>query len=177
MADAEIDYATRGVSIQAAMLDRVKRHPDKATRPDDILWAGHRVRTGDRLSVPGRGYVRAEILSATSDLAQGFDLKVGAGGLVLSGGERVKVLRTWHDPELEPVVEYPFVSGDGAMWVWNVYRLSFPNGATREEKWTGNAGFWVEQRSPMDFIYHCSHGLCEPANFASFVFRVSVRPH
>jgi hypothetical protein len=38
---------------------------------------------------------------------------------------------------------------------------------------TRNAGFWIEIVSPNERIYHSSHGLCDPPDFESLVFRVS----
>ncbi|MDB6035556.1 MAG: hypothetical protein JWM16_5894, partial [Verrucomicrobiales bacterium] len=41
-------------------------------------------------------------------------------------------------------------------------------------KWTGNAGFWIEQLSKNVRVYHARHGAANPPDFESCVFRVSV---
>lgn len=167
-----IDYAESGMNIQTALLDHFKRFPDKATRPKHILWGGLAMSTGDSIPVPKRGEVEAEFLSIKDDVRQGFDLKVK--GWIQLQDRRVKLLRTWHDPDLEDTVRYSFGSQDGLLRVWNVYEMSLRGGQVFEEKWTGNAGFWVERVSETERIYHCSHGMASPPDFESLVFRVRV---
>jgi hypothetical protein len=169
------DYAESGLTIREALLDQVKRFPDKARRPEGILWAGLAVNTGDALPVPTEASVRGEFLSSKGDVEQGFDLKLD-GWLRLEKGEKVSLLRTWNDSRYEPLVEYPFHSNDGRMWVWNVYKRRFPNGRTVEEKWTENAGLWVERVSETERIYHCSHGFVYPPDFESLVFKITLNP-
>jgi hypothetical protein len=168
------DYADSGLTIQAAMLDHVKRFPDKRSRPSHILWAGRCVRTGDDLTVPRLGTVRGEFLLAKNDLAQGFDIKVSGGGLILPSGKKVELLRTWNGADLDPVVTYPFESPRGILHVWNVYKMRYEGGREVEERWTGNAGFWVEVLSECDRVYHASHGAADPPDFESLVFRMTV---
>src|SRR6266436_4813621 len=57
-----------------------------------------------------------------------------------------------------------------------VYKVHFPNGRTRDEKWTGNAGFWTESIDNYQRIYHCSSGCDDPPNFESLVFRLTIVP-
>lgn len=166
------DYADSGLSIRAAFLDQGRRSPT-AKRLDHIFWAGLRVTTGDALPVPEDGIVRGEFLSSKGDIEQGFDMRV-EGWLTLRDGTRVKLLRTWNDPRHDPVVEYPFHSRDGKLWVWNVYKMRYPGGQVAEEKWTENAGMWVEGISDRERIYHCSHGAASPPDFESLVFKVSI---
>jgi hypothetical protein len=170
------DYAESGLTIRTAMLDHVKRFPDKRTRPGYILWHGIKIGTADSIPVPSRGIVRGEFLSGDSNVRQGFDLKIHEGWIELAGGEHVALLRTWRDERLEHVVEYPFFCRDGLLWVWNVYEMTFPSGERIEEKWTENAGFWVESVGESDRIYHCSHGMANPPDFESLVFKLSVKP-
>lgn len=169
-----VDYAASGKTIQTAMLELVKSRPKGAMEPPRILWAGAEVYTADLLSVPATGVVRAQFLSPPGSIAQGFDLKVD-GWLELAGGERVNLLRTWNDERYEPVVEYRYSSRDGRLRVWNVYRVTRPDGSTEEEKWTGNAGFWIEHLSASERIYHCSPGPVPAPSFDSLVFRLSIR--
>lgn len=167
------DYSESGLTIQAAMVDLTRRYPERRERPE-LLWAGRTVKTADAIAVPRRGTVRGEFLSSKGDVEQGFDLKVVCG-LRLEGGEEVPVLRTRNDPRLAPSVEYPFSCRDGRLWLWNVYKMQYARGETVEEKWTGNAGMWVEERSPSERIYHCSHGMAKPPDFECVVFRIAIR--
>jgi len=170
-----VDYAQSGMTIQAAMMDQYKRFPDKQSRPHFIRWNGLHVRTGDAIEVPRDGIVQAEFLHVKTDIEQGFDLKID-GWLRLAEGEQVSLLRTWYDPRYEDTVEYPFSSRDGRLRVWNVYKLVFPRGQVREEHWTDNAGFWVDEVGPTERIYHCSPGPLPEPDFEALVFRVRVSP-
>lgn len=172
---AQKDYADSGLTIREALLDQAKRIPNKAGRPKHILWRGLCVTTGEAVSVPREGVVRGEFLSSKGELEQGFDLKVD-GWLRLESGDKVSVLRTWNDARYESVVEYPFHSKDGFLWVWNVYKRRLPDGRAVEEKWTENAGLWVERVSETERIYHCSHGFLYPPDFESLVFRITIKP-
>ncbi len=167
------DYAESGLTIREAMLEHVKRYPDKRTRPEHILWGSLHVKTSDVFSVSKRGIVRAEILSSKGGVEQGFDLEVD-GWFELAHGEHVPLLRTWKDARLEDIVEYRFFTGDGRLWVWNVFKMVYAGGQVVEEKWTENAGFWIEQLSQHERIYHCSHGMANPPDFDSLIFKVKV---
>ena len=168
------DYADSGLTIQQAMVDHAKRFPERGMRPDHILWNGLQVKTGASMSVPKKGVVRAEFVKCDNEMEQGFDIKVN-GSLELEKGEKVRLLRTWYDVRLESVVKYPFHSDDGQLWIWNVYKVRYPNERIVEERWTGNAGFWVEEKSPSHFAFHCSPGPLTVPNFESLVFEISIR--
>lgn len=175
MANTKVrDYANSGLTIQYAMNDHATRFPDRKTRPRFLLWNGLRIWTSDSIPIPQKGIVQAEFLSGDPNVRQGFDLKIHDGWIELAGGEHVPLLRTWKDERLEDVVEYPFHSRDGLLWVWNVYEMTYSSGEKVEEKWTENAGFWVGTVGESDRIYHCSHGMAKPPDFDSLVFRVSV---
>ena len=156
----EIDYANTGLSIGAAMLDLAAKYPDKAVRPDHILWKGLPIRTADCFSVATKGFVKLEILSRIPGVDQ----------------EEIPLLRTWADDRYEDTVEYPYYSKVGRLCVWNVYKVHLPNGQIREEKWTGNSGFWVEMIDNNQRVYHCSNGNNSEPNFESLVFRLTVAP-
>lgn len=170
------DYGASGLTIQVAMLDHWKRFPDKALRPDHILWHGLHVTTGDVLNVAQTGIVRGEFLAVKKTTEQGFDIKIADGWVQLEKGEHIPHLRTWHDENLDDIVEYPYFSRDCKIWVWNVYKMHYPGGQIVEERWTQNAGMWVEEISPMERIYHCSSGMADPPDFESLVFRITVSP-
>lgn len=170
-----LDYANTRLDIQYAMIDHAKRFPDKTTRPQYLLWNGRRIWTSDHIAAPQCGVVRAEFLFAESPPRQGFDLKIDGGWLELAAGEHVPLLRTWKDDRYEDIVEYPFYCPDGRLWVWNVYEMTYGGGQRVEEKWTGNAGLWVEHISDRERIYHCSPGMANPPNFDALVFKISIR--
>ena len=175
MTDTDVrDYAGSGLTIQYAMNDHAERFPDPKTRPRFLLWNGARVWTSDSIPIPPDGVVRAEFLSGNHRVRQGFDLKLHDGWFELDG-ERVSVLRTWKNEQYEDVVEYPFHSRDGMLWVWNVYEMTYPNEQRVEEKWTENAALWVETVSDSVRIYHCSQGMANPPDFNSLVFKVSIK--
>lgn len=154
------------------MLDQYQRFPDKGGRPGYILWNGLKVKTADCIPVPRDGQVEAELISAKTDVEQGLDMKIN--GWIQLMDRRVDTLRTWYDPNLEPVVRYPLHSRDGFLWVWNVYKMKRPGGITSEEKWTGNAGFWVQEVSERERVYHCSHGMAETPDFECLTFEVRI---
>lgn len=172
--EAEIDYAGSGLTLQQALVAHVKRHPDKKSRPQTILWRGHRVRTSDLILVPCEGILRLEFLSFPQSIRQGVDLKVN-GWIKLPGEEQVPLLRTWQNERLDDVVEYPFFTKDGYLWTWNIYEMTYPGGQIVEEKWTENAGFWVETIGDHERVYHCSHGMASPPDFNSLVFKLTIK--
>jgi hypothetical protein len=171
-----MDYGATALTIAEAMRDMVDRSQHKGAGPYHVLWNGLLVKQGDTFSAPHRGIVRIDFLSRKNDLEQGVDLKVDKGALRLSGGEEVTLLRTWADDRYEDSVEYPYHSKSGQLWVHNVWKLRFPQGPTRVEKWTGNAGLWIEEIDDRQRIYHCSHGEASQPDFDSLVFRVTVFP-
>jgi hypothetical protein len=167
-----IDYAESGLTVQAAMLDHYRRFPDEKIRPDFIFLNGAKVKTADRFPVPRDGKVEIELISAKGEVEQGLDIKVS--GWIQLLDRRVKILRTWNDANLEPIVSYPFHSKDSLLWVWNVYKVKQPGGILAEEKWTGNAGICVQAVSERERVYHCSPGTAESPDFESLIFRLRV---
>ncbi len=167
------DYAQSGLTIRAALIDQHHRFPDKAKRPKHLMWAGLRVVTADSWQIPLSGMVSAQFLSSPSEVEQGFDLDVD-GGFKLQSDEWVHPLRTWYDRRFKDRAEYAFRAIKGPLWVWNVYKMNYENGRTVEEKWTENAGMWVEELSNEERIYHCSPGMSVKPDFRSLVFSVKV---
>ena len=107
-------------------------------------------------------------------MEQGYDLKLDDGWLRLVNGEEVRLLRTWRDRRFEDTVKYSFFSRDNTLWFWNVYKRQWPKGSITEEKWTGNAGFWIEEAVGGKRIYHCSHGMSPTPNFESLVVEIRI---
>lgn len=168
------DFGADGIDIQTAMVRHVQANPDRATRPKHILWNGQAVWTSFDVPVPREGRLKIEFLSEPREPSQGVDVKVEGGVVSLPGGETVQTLRTWHDARYEEVVEYPFKSKAGLLKVWNVYHRPWPDGRVTEEKWTGNAGFLVEQETERRWLFRCSNGPSESPDFDQLVFRFSV---
>ncbi|WP_193164907.1 hypothetical protein [Microbulbifer hainanensis] len=166
------DYIDSGISIQSAMLDMYKSYPDKATRPNHIIWGGKEVRTGYWIDVPHEFHLILSFLSAP-DANQGADVKVESGYLKLVSGKEVKLLRTWHSPEYEPTVEYDGYSKTGRIFVCNVY-IEERGGHSFEEKWTRNAGMIVELKEKGKYVFRCSPGEKSPPDFNSIVFTLNI---
>ncbi|MCB9560756.1 MAG: hypothetical protein H6708_10145 [Kofleriaceae bacterium] len=167
------DFGADGIDIQTAMLRHARAHPDRATRPDHILWNGQAVRTWFDVPVPNAGRFRIEFLSEPREPAQGVDVSAEGGVIRLAGGERIQTLRTWHEERYEEVVTYPFTSKHRLLKVWNVYHWEWPRGI-REEKWTGNAGFLVEQEADARWLLRCSPGPARAPDFTQLVFRFAI---
>ena len=53
--------------------------------------------------------------------------------------------------------------------------MQYASGQQVEEKWTENAGMWIEEISPTERIYHCSHGMAHPPDFESLVFKITIK--
>jgi hypothetical protein len=168
------DYGADGIDIQTAMVRHVQAHPDRATRSKYILWGHQAVWTTYDLAVPDEGRFRLEFLSEPRQPSQGVDVKAEGGEIRLSSGESVQTLRTWHDARYEELVEYPYKCKAGLLKIWNVYQRVWPDGRVTEEKWTGNAGFLVEQRGRDRWVFRCSDGPSKSPDFGRFVFQVSI---
>lgn len=168
------DYAVSGLTVQQAMLAAVKAAPPRNRAPVSIKWGQHRIQTSCSIVVPPKGTVRLAFLSANDKYHQGVDIKV-SGGILLANGSTVPLLRTWKDDLYEDVVEYNYESPDMKLWLWNVYDVQFPSGNVATEKWTGNAGLWVEDLGKNQWVCHCSAGPCSPPNFEVLVFSISIR--
>ncbi len=168
-----LDYKISGLSINQAMVDSAKRSRRVAGEPLRIKWGDLWIQTSDTWLVLEHGHVRAEILYASAGTEQGFDLSVD-GWFELANDHHLACLRTWKDERFEDVVEYPFFSRNSRLDVWNVYKTRHSEQLVVEDKWTGNAGFWVERTSNIERIYHCSHGSVVTPDFDSFVFKLVI---
>ena len=108
------------------------------------------------------------------------DLKIPRQTLVLPNGDiLVAEGRGGSAPALQPkdviagVIKArgttPVESGD------RLIEMIHPGGQKVEEKWTENAGFWVEATGENERVYHCSHGMASPPDFDSLVYKVSIK--
>ena len=168
------DYGQLGIDIQTAMLRHVKAHPNRAERTKYIVWNGQRVWTSYEVIAPPEGRFVVRFVSTPTRPPQGVDIKPDRGEVILPAGDRVQTLRTWHEEGLENVVEYHYRSAVGALYLWNVFRRHWPDGRVTEEKWTGNAGFIVDDRGDGLLLFRCSDGLTESPDFSRLVFEFSV---
>lgn len=167
-----VDYAGTGLDIQAAMLSEVKKTSAKRG-PISVVWDGRDIQTSAFMNVPKDGVIKATFLKCDDIVAQGFDLALD-GYLELQGGEHVSLLRTWCESQYSDSVTYSFHSDDGIIKFWNVYRRSWPNGKITEEKWTGNAGFWIEEMGAGAYKFHCSPGPIERPDFECLVIEIHI---
>ena len=170
----EKDFAESGLDIQSAMLRHAKAFPNPSTRPKTILWGSHEIRTSLKLSVPCAGTMSLRFLSPPDPIPQAIDIKIPSGGVKLRGGEVVPLLRTWQDERYEDSVEYEYEAPERCLFVWNAYRVDWPSGTVTEEKWTGNAGFWVDQKSDKTLVFHCSPGPIGRPDFERLVFELRI---
>lgn len=168
------DYSKTGVTIQRAMIDFANRHPDKKRRPDHIIWNGLKIKTSDMITLPVHCNLQLEFLSSAETPNQGFDIKVYDGWIELKDRKKVELLRTWNDPVYEPIVTYKIYAAKRKIGVWNSYRMKYPGGRIVEERWTENAGFWVEKLSESCRVYHCSPGWCHPPDFEQMIVKLSI---
>lgn len=169
------DYADDGISVQTAMLRAHEANPVLAKKKRYIIWGGLKVYSSYLARVPKQGALQIEFLSPPVDPMNGIDICAEGGGIKLANGEMLEVLRTWHDPEYEPVVRHEFHAPEGALYVWNVARHTWPSGRTSDEKWSGNLGLSVEQESPSNWLFQCSGiRVNEQANFQDLVFRLTI---
>lgn len=171
---SEHDYSPSSLTIQQAMLEAVRANPGRRPKPPAIRWGDRVVQTSACLDVPRAGRLVAEFLGGRPGGGQAFDLKVD-GAFLLEDDQEVAVLRTWRDERYEDRVEYDFTCKDGKLWVWNVYQVC-SQGVLEPQKWTENAGFWIEKVGPAEWVYHCSSGLSPSPDFESLVFRLTVVP-
>lgn len=166
------EYRSSEISIQGAMVDMVKSLGSDTERPDHIIFDGEKVKTGHWIDVPEFFKIKIEFLSKP-DEDQGVDISVKDGYVTLADGSEVKLLRTWHDPKYDPIVEYNGYSNARKVIVYNVYKVK-RNDKILDEKWTGNAGMLVENCGKNEYVLRCSSNKFNPPNFDSLVLKVSI---
>ncbi|TRY33852.1 hypothetical protein [Aliiglaciecola sp. M165] len=166
-------YKSVDYTIQQAMVDMAKSHKGgAANRPDYIIFDGVKVKTSHWMVVPERFKIKVDFLSAP-DTNQGMDIHVDAGYVELEKGERIKTLRSWHNPKYEPRFEYTGFSKTQKLSINNVYTEQ--RGDHRfEEKWTENAGMIVEPQCENTFLFRCSPGHKTPPDYDALVFSVTI---
>jgi len=169
------DYASSGLTLQAAFLTARKRGEFDRGGPAKLLWNGDVVLNADHLDVPKLGWVTLTILDDKfGGVRQAVDIKAESGWIELGDGSRVETLRTWSDPTLEESVTYRYSSKSGRLIVWNTYRMEYAGGQTVEERWTGNAGLTVKALDDRRRRYGASPGFAKQPDFEGLVFEVSV---
>ena len=171
-----IDYSSTGMDLQRAFVDHFSNNKDPALRADHVLLNGHKVFAFLCAPVPKEGRFRIEFLSPPREIEQGVDVRFDNGTIRLPNGEKVKLLRTWLDPRLADVVEYPYRAPKGIIRCYNVFMRKYGENDIREEKMTGNAGFLLEQPAPNEWVFHCSAGPLPAPDFEYLVFRLTLLP-
>ena len=163
------DWKESGFCIRQAV---VEAWNPEARGPVKIRWGRNLVVTGDFLEVPSQGTVQLEFLTSRPGLKQGADLQVN-GAILLPDGSSVTLLRTWFEPGLPSLLEYPYAAEDGRLFTCNVYEVP-DSRATNDWRWGDYAGMWVETLSTRERVYHCSHRDSADPDFEDLVYRVAV---
>ena len=176
----EKDYGHLGYTIgQAFVQQHLECKKKKIPAPNFVLWRGKIVKIFDKIKLPPHGKITGIVLhdAFSEKKMNGFDLKFENGYLVLEEGEQIKHLRTWSDPDYEDKVEYEFfATPNSILSIWNVSRIYLSNGHILVEKWTGNAGFIIEEITEYHKVYHCNHYEAENADFNDFRFSIEISP-
>lgn len=169
------DYASSGLTLQAAFLAAGKRGEFQRGGPASLLWKGDVVLNADHFSVPNCGWVTLTFLADKfGGVRQAVDVKAENGWIELEDGSRIETLRSWSDPALEETVTYRYSSGSGKLIVWNIYQMEYAGGQTVEERWTGNAGLTVRVLDDRRRRYGASPGFAKQPDFEGLMFEVSV---
>lgn len=170
------DYSESGLDLQYAFIAASEEGEHLARVPPTILWGGLTVQNSDHIDVPKKGRVTLRFLqNRTGDTRQGVDICVVDGALELVNRDRVGLLRTWSDDQLEATVAYNYMSSAAKIIVYNVYRMTYGGGQTVEEKFTGNAGLIVEKLSALHRRYRASPGFATPPDFDALSFEIEVQ--
>ena len=91
-----------------------------------VIVAGQQVVQLDNILVH-KGTIRVSMTSQLNG-KHGVCLKNDKGGILLSDESRTKRLHIWNNPELPSVVEHRIDCRDGQLKVWNIYRVTHPEG-------------------------------------------------
>jgi hypothetical protein len=114
-------------------------------------------------------------LKGQLDGLSGVCFKLPTGQLLLSDGSAVKAVHIWNEANLPAVVTHRVRGAREGVRVWNVYRVTHPNGKMTEDAFTGNAGMVLAQIESRVREYSCSNG---PGDFdpKEFVFSIEWEP-
>jgi len=128
--------------------------------------------TGDVFDVPTSGQIHLQFLDVDTTVRQGADIQTHPGFEL--GDCLEPLVRTWYHPDLPATVVYDYFAEDGLIRTCNVYEVVRGN-RVQAERWTENAGMWIETVGDLDRIYHCSHGVPDsPVEFDALVYRLTV---
>jgi hypothetical protein len=165
------DYAQQSVTIQQAMLME-RKLALAGSRDISVNWGGRQVRSFDWISVPDRGTIRIELLRYAATPRQAVDVRAANGAIVISPSEHVPVLRTWADSEFEDTLVYSYACS-GELCISTATETRLPNGNLEIERFTGNSGFWIEERDGAR-TYHASSASAPTPDFESLVFSIQI---
>ena len=175
-----VDYEGTGLSIANAMLDAGKRRRwlgRPGTIPPLLSWGARQITSGDVWrDVPVGGSIAVAVRAFVDGLDHGFAVSAQGGALshggLADGSESAEELVLWPTPT-EREFEVRYTSPRQILLLCNVYRVSGPTWS-KVDKWSENAGLWIEQGSERVRTYHCNHASTRPPTFADLVVTVSV---
>ncbi len=116
--------------------------------------------------------VNIDFLGGNSSLTCGVALKPTSGYVLLPSGEEVKSLYVWHEKALSNRVSYKFFCSEGALKVWNIYRIKHKSSLVSEYAWTGNSCMSVSSHGIYHRRYECSDGIGQ-MDLSNHIFELS----
>jgi hypothetical protein len=177
VAPGSVDYERTGLSVNVAMLDhtgRKRRAGETVETPPRLRWDGLVVATGDIWrDVPAGCLVEIEVDRQRPELRHGISISSANAALSLDAREAQPEVIIWPTAE-DRRFEIRCGSPAGGLRVTNVYEVGGETWS-RIERWTKNAGLWVDRVSADERIYHCNHSATSPATFDDLVFSMRLR--
>jgi hypothetical protein len=177
--DGAVDYAQTGLSINVSMLDhtrRGRRLGRAVETPPKLSWGGLTVVTGDIWeNADANSVISVEISRWRADIRHGVSISsnervLRPGGQGDRSGQSEIILWPTED---EQRFEIRCDSSASQIRVTNAYQVGGDNWS-RIERWTENAGLWVDSISERRRVYHCNYYSSAPPTFVDLVFTMSV---
>ncbi|MEV4659074.1 hypothetical protein [Micromonospora sp. NPDC049301] len=170
-----VDYASTGLTISTGLLDVSKRN-QRLRRPPvlplTLKWGLLAVTTGDAWGgLPIESTLSLTVLAQGAGVKQGIALMAPRGQIRNGADVGSPELILWAGDGRTFTIGCQ--SPHGVLQVCNVYEEAGP-GWSRVERWTENAGLWVEWVSETERLYHCNHASTAPPTFDDLVFSVRV---
>ena len=176
-ADGEVDYATTGLSIANAVMDRTKRQRQLGLPveiPPVVRWGGHDVTGGDIWrDLHGEFDVLVRAEAGRDGWRQGISIAARRPVLSTADGPEQAEILLWPGDAGSRFTVRARMAGDD-LRVTNVFRPRDGSHA-RIERWIGNAGFRVSTESPTLRRYHANFHEVSPPTFDDLVFSVEVQ--
>lgn len=174
--DAEVNYAPTGLSISNAMGDmmgRKRRCGAPIDTPPRLRWGKLSVATGDVWGeVYGDVDIAVRVDGHRPELRHGISLSTPTPTLFPLGETPRHEVLLWPSSG-ERDFEVRGTSLTGVLRITTVYVVGGGDRST-VERWTGNAGFWVERESSRQRVYHANHHSTSPPSFEDLTFSVRL---